>query len=99
MTMSQGDREACGHHKCNQEEKTDELGILIKTGVWARRRTQEVWVILGTHHSWFLLCDSLAVSYPTLNGSSLDSKILVSVKSQHGKISTTVEIGPKPSHQ
>lgn len=49
-------------------------GILIETRGWAGRRTQEVWVHLDAHCSWFLLCDSLAVRYPTLTGSSLDSK-------------------------
>lgn len=71
----------------------------MKTGGWAGRRTQEVWVSLGAHCSWFLLCDSLAVRYTISNGSSLDSKTLVSVKSQHGKLSTTIEMGLKPSYQ
>lgn len=75
------------------------LGILIKTRGRAGRRTWEVWVHLDVHCSWFLLCDSLAVRYATLNGSSLDSKNAVSVKSQHWKLSTAMETGPKPSYQ
>lgn len=67
--------------------------------VYSSRRGGAGSVSLDAHWFWFLLCDFLAFRYPKLNSSSLDSKILMSVKSQHEKLPNSVEIGPNPPYQ
>lgn len=76
------------------------LGIVMRNRGWVGKELQEVWVDGWTPHALGFFCVLLlhSGSQHWVAGSSLDSKIPASEKSDLGKCSPTREMGSEPYH-